>query len=650
MPVNGKEIVSNIGKISVFKWTNFEQSLEFRYRNDEQTSGLGLLQQRSFFEQEYSLKSQAYIYHPNFLKMDLGFAPIFRQTDLAISTDEVSNNTNDYNFYTRLKFLEKKPYPITLFYEKTHPFVQLSLTDRFEQETENYGFEFNVRQPVLPFRMAVGSTHTSSKGEGFDIRIDDTIEQQYIRADFSTGTDGTARLKLTSTDKISSSGLVPQPVNTIKIKTDLLNFDSRNLYGENNQIHFTNRLTQTKREDVRPLERLIYSPRIVWNHSDTLGSYYQFEYSDTDQDIVKSTQKIIQSGLHYEPNKKTRWDIGFNINNNDKTGFEQKSSGLTAMVLHKIDTALGKLSFNGRWGFNSFQRNVVSTIPVADLVISLENDLAQFLPNANIFTTSIRVFRLVSGNEVELIVGVDTTCGTGIDILVTTIDARTQIENCNGATDGVISVNIDYTYDLGGSVAYDTLSQNYGIDLTINEYTNLFLRYADTGLEVKSGESTLSLDEKTIWEMGWRLDYPVTELFKLGSELTYEDEEGTLLSFNRQSLDLYAVYNTRTSQLQFRIRNITIDYLNSQQDVDLTGYTLSLKMKPWKRFMLYADYNTQQDKGRAVEQKNKSLSVKLKWQRGKFSVQGEANIVEDTYNAVTRDRLSIRISMRRDFK
>jgi len=650
MPTNAREIVSNTSKISAFKWTDFEQSIELRYRDDEQTSGLGLLQQRSLFEQEYSLNGKAYIYHPNFLKLDLGLAPIFRQVDFATTSGENSSSTNDYNLYARFKFLEKKPYPITLFYENSHPFVQLSLTDRFEQETEKYGFDINVRKPALPFNVGVGSMQSTNKGEGFDVKIDDEIKQHFIRTDFSTGGDGTARLQLTTTDKISSSGFVSQPVNTIEVKTDSLNFDSRNLYGENSEIQFTNRLTQTKREDVRPLEQLLYTPRLTWNHSDTLRSYYQLDYSDSDQDVVFSKTLGIQSGLHYKSDKNTEWDFGFNIKNNDNTGFEQKSNGLNGRVLYSIDTSVGKLSLNGNWNLNSFDRDVVSTVPVADLELSLDNNLAQFLPHNNILASSIRVFRLISGNEVELIVGVDTACGTGIDILITTIDARIQIENCNGATDGIISVNIDYTYDPGGSAEYDNLSQNYNVNLEINEYNNLYLRYSDIAVDIKSGDPVISLDERSTMEMGWRLNFPVTKSLNLGGELIYEDEKGTLLSFNRETLNLYARYNTRESQLQFSIRNNVIDYLNSQQDVDLTLYTLSLKMRPWKRFIFYADYNTQKDQGRSVEQKSQSLSLKLKWQRGKFSVLGEANMVEDTYNTITRDRSSIRISMKRDFK
>ncbi|HFB64470.1 MAG TPA: hypothetical protein ENJ60_02925, partial [Aeromonadales bacterium] len=63
-------------KVSAFQLTELDSYLALRYLLDEQvisTGGVDTLQdRRPTFQEEYAIATQSYIYHPNFLNMDIG--------------------------------------------------------------------------------------------------------------------------------------------------------------------------------------------------------------------------------------------------------------------------------------------------------------------------------------------------------------------------------------------------------------------------------------------------------------------------------------------------------------------------------------------------------------------------------------------------
>ena len=131
--------IGDAAELTPFRLTGIEGYVELRFREDEQdiSSGGGSSSRevRTSIEEEVFLLTHSYFYHPNFLQMDFGIGPVFVQNKLESSAGSAEDDDALYNLTAKLRFLETKPYPFTLFYDRQNPSVSLSLTDRFQQES-----------------------------------------------------------------------------------------------------------------------------------------------------------------------------------------------------------------------------------------------------------------------------------------------------------------------------------------------------------------------------------------------------------------------------------------------------------------------------------------------------------------------------------
>ena len=639
-------------EIAVIKFTDVEGHVELRYREDEQTTGQGgssSTEKRTTAEEEIFLLTHGYIYHPKFLNMDLGFGPLFTQSNLESSSGSVSNDSSEYNFLARLRFLEEKPYPLTLFYERDHPSVSLTLTDRFQQKSEKYGFNFQLKQPVLPFKLSIGASQHKTEGEGFDIRIDDTTEQKFVRADIPMGKDGYGQLVYNLTDVTSRSGFQSQSITSTQIKTETTSFNSRVFFGENNQINFRNDLSYVEQSNIRPFKEFRYTPELRWTHSEDLESFYRLGYLNSDQVTVETTNYNASTGFRLKLSDKTNVNADVHGEDNETTGIQSNSYGVAGTITHKKNFSFGSLSLSGGWNYDEFDRQTTMDVSVTNLQVNFIGTTAQFLSHDNIILNTIEVFRVLNGAEIALTVGIDTTCIASIDILVRSVGSRTQVENCNGATDGDIITRIDYDYDPGGTVAYSRQVQSYQANLNLYQYSNLYVHWRESKSDIKSGTPTFPLDETTNTQVGANIDYPLNETVILGGEVVYEDENGTQISYLRKTLDSYMQARLFSGTVRFSNRRVAIDYNNTTEDVELIRQSVQFSFRPWNLFSFTADISDEEDTGGSITRRTKIRSMNADWRIRKLIMRGELRMIEEKYGTSNRDRSLIRVSVRRNF-
>jgi len=638
-------------EIALIKFTDVEGHVELRYREDEQTTGQGgssSTETRTTAEEEIFLLTHGYIYHPKFLNMDFGFGPLFTQSDLESSAGSASNNSSEYNLLARLRFLEEKPYPLTLFYERDHPSVSLTLTDRFQQKAEKYGFNFQLKQPLLPFKLSIGASQHKTEGEGFDIRIADTTEQKFVRADIPMGKDGYGQLIYNVTDVVSRSGFQSQPITSTQIKTEATSFNSRVFLGENNQFNFRNFLSYTEQSNIRPFKEFRYTPELRWTHSEDLESFYRLGYLNSDQVAVETTNYNASTGFRLKVSDKTNLNADVHGEDNKTTGLQSNSYGAAGTVSHKRNLSFGSLSLSGGWNYDEFDRQTTMSVPV-DLQINFIGTTAQFLAHDNIIVSSIRVFRILNGAEIALTVGIETGCIASIDILVRSVGSRTQVENCNGATDGDITTRMVYSYDPGGTVAYSRQVQSYQANLNLYQYSNLYVHWRESKSDIKSGTPTFPLGESTNTQVGANIDYPVNETVILGGEVVYEDENGTQISYFREALDSYMQFRFFSGTVRFSDRRVAIDYDNTTEDVELIRQSVQFSFRPWNRFSFTAEISDEEDSGGSITRRTKISSMNADWRIRKLIMRGELRMIEEQYGTSNRDRSLIRVSVRRNF-
>jgi hypothetical protein len=639
--------------VTPFRLTGIEGHVELRYREDEQVNGVGGVtsrENRRSNEQEIFLLTHSYVYHPNFLKMDLGIGPVFSQYNLDTSLGSVSDETTEYNLLARLHFLDEKPYPLLLYYERDNPTVALTVTDRFQQKSERYGFDFKLREPVLPFTLSLGASRHSTDGQGFDLRIKDEIDQATIRAQMSFDRDGYGQFVYNTTDARSETGFLTSPVVTTNTRTDNYTFDSRLYYGDHNQIQLSNYLTYTEQSGVRPLKQWRYTPELRWSHSNDLESFYRLNYSSSDQVTVSSRDIGASGGFRYKKSDNTNITGEVHTNETNGTGLDLTNYGASGSVAYKKEYSFGVLNLSAGLTADYYDRNATTMVPVVDLLLDLIGTAPQFLPHNNIDRATIRVFRVFSGgSQTELTVGVDTVCDGTIDILVTSIDARTTIENCNGAIDGNIQVSVSYNYDPGGTVTFTNFAQAYQANLQIYQNYNLYMRYHDNNPNVIAGTPSQQLSESRNTQVGARVDYPLYKSLRVGGEVKYEKEDGNIYSFTEDSAELHAQFGVFNGLVYASTRRVNTDYAGAIDDIEFTRNSLQFRARPWNRVGINANISDEEELRGTTLRKTRMELLSIEWRLRRLIMQAEARHVRNTFGTSERERSLIKLTIRRDF-
>ena len=637
-------------EVAIFRFTDFEGHVALNYRGDKQIISSGAsssTEKRTSFEEEVFLLGHAYMYHPKFLNMDLGIGPVFVQSDYETDAGSSSIDTSEFNLLARLRFLEDKPYPLYLYYEKDYPTVELTLTDTFRQQNEKYGFDFQLKQPLLPFQVSVGASQLKTKGEGFIYRNDDIIDERIVRLDIPTGVDGYTRITYNENDLVSNYSYQQQPVQTTKINTDTTTLDSRIYLGDKNEFQLSNLLSHVKQEFARSYEEIRYDPELRWTHSKDLESYYRLHYLNNDQVTVETTNYGAETGFRYTVSDMTNVDAEIHAVSEETTGLTQENYGISGHATHNRLYSFGELNLSGGWSYNLYDRVAPSSVPITNLELDMVGTIPQFLPQNNIILSTIVATRVADNT---ILTNVGSVCGADPNSFIAiTIDARTQVQLCNVPAGDIIRVSFDYEYDPGGTVAYSSLIQTYQANLRLYEYSNFYVKFQDRSSDVISGTPTVPLDESRNTQFGARFDYPIYESLSLGGELVYEEENGTTFSFKRDSIDAYVEFGVFNGTARVSSRRVTVDYLNSDEDIDLTRYALRFRIRPWNRFSLTADISDQEDTGGSTYQHIWIESLVLEWRVRKLILLGEARRTEEEYGATNRDRSIVKISLRREF-
>jgi len=640
--------------ISAFKLTGVEGYAGLRFNVDEQNTGevnqVPFRETRTAMKEEVFVLTHSYIYHPNFLKMDLGVGPLFVQDELDNSLGRVTDKNTFYNVLADLYFLEGKPYPVRLYYHRDHPSISLSLTDRFEQQNTDYGFTLQLLRPLSPVNFTMEANRNETKGQGFNLIINDVVDQAKFRAYLPIDQAGYAQLLHSSTRSESNTHYIGQPQQLSKVQIDATTLDSRILWGDRGEFQLSNYLSYTDRSELRPLKELRYTPSLTWRHSEQFRSFYNFSYLDSKQEEVSTRNVTAKAGAVRKWGE--TFDLGADarVENNKTTGLQLNNYGanLTATYSPKID--IGQLSFSASMGYDYNDRKAASSVPVRNLRLVMMGTTPVMLPQDYIFRTTIRVWEIfTAGGETELTVGVGAVCSAGVDILATAIDAKTQLTNCNGIAGQQIQVRVDYDYDPGGTVAYSNFSQNYRAALNFLDYYNVYIGYRDNQIEVINGVPTLALEEIQNTSYGANAKYPWRDTIMLELDVKYTNQNGTITSYDHQSYNASVQFAFFSGTLRFAEQRTITDYVNSTEGVDLTRHSVQMRFRPIYRMNFQFEVSDEKDVGSSLQRRTRNYSLNAEWRIRQLFLGAEVRLVEELQGTNERDRYMLRMIARREF-
>ncbi len=641
-------------EIAAFRLTGAEGYVELRYRNNDQTTEVGDVttsrESRIVTEQEIYVLTHSYIYHPSFLKVDLGLGPFFQQKKVDYGAGLIEEDESPWNMDARLHFLEEKPYPLNLYYIQNNSVTGESL-QRFESKYTKQGVNFSLLKPVTPIPLHIEGFQARTKGGGFDYIINDATDVFTFRSTIPSGDHGNHQLDYTTREVISESGRTSLPIQKTALTADSARLDSRLFFGAQRQIQLINNIAYLDQKSTRSEEQLRITPNVTWQHSDKWRSQYSFNYLDDKQDQVTTQNRSGQGGFNY----KMRQDLEFNadLHGNDTkiTGSRLTSYGTAAAVNYSHTLPFGRVNLLAAARYDVNDRVVSEFVPVRGESHILIGTIPDQLARDNIVLTSIRVFEVLpGGTEQEQVVGIGSVCNPALfDILVTAIGAKTQITNCNGIAGVSVPFRVDYVFDPGGTVAYSTLTQNYQANLDLFQYYKFYAQFADSSNTIRSGAPTTPLDAYRNTLVGAQADYPLYDIVTLGADVRYEDQRGTRISYDRYTADIYTQFQIWSSSLKLSRYRVLQDYIGEIEDIDLVRHRLQFRTRIWDGFIISFELMDEEDTGGVAPRRSRFQNLIGEWRMRKLTLKGEAKFTQDRTGLSGQDHARVLISLRRDF-
>lgn len=641
--------------ITPFKLIGVEGALSARYNLDdyEQTSGDGdkTYQTRNTFEEEISILTQSYAYHPDFLNMDLGGGLLFVQQDF--DSDQGNNSTREplYNLTAHLRFLEKKPYPFRMFYDRSNPSVSTSLAGSFLVKNTRYGMNAALLEPFSPVTLNLEAFRFESDGSGFGTIIDQTTDQAAIRASKSYAGGDNVRLSYVWTEADSQSGSPGLPIQKTLTTTKTTDASAVNVFGSDDRVRLTQLFTytnQTLAPQLAPsseLDDLRYSYDMRWTHTEKTQSFYQYRLQKSDRSEVNSTNRNARVGASYEQAQGWHGDMDIHAEKEDQdtTNFDRKVYGTRGAIGYDRAIRHGSMQLGASMRLDQTDQSTggSDTLQVFDESVTLTGTTPVALQNDFVIISSIVVTN--QANTQRFI--------EGLDYDVRVIGATTEIQRLIGGNifDGQ-TVLVDYQYQSGGDVKFNSFNQNYFSNFKMFRFYDIFARYRQLNQSVKSGQPTTPLNDIDNLLVGARVEYPLLSGWLLGLEANYENQDEDISPFTRQLYKAHVeIALPRTTRLRVMGRREFVDNENSPEDVDLSQVIAQLTSRPWLRTAVNAEADYEKDTGGTQIRRRQALAVGLVWvyRQLQFTVRGEH--INDKQGQVTRKNNIVRSQLIRRF-
>lgn len=638
-------------EITPFRLTGVEGHAQVHYLYDgrtlKQENAPTTFQRLPTLQEEIYVLTHSYVYHPKLLNMQIGGGPLFVQQRFESDQGEARTRESLYNFNSRFNFLQSKAYPFSLFYDRGNPTVSTGLAGRFLTENTRYGLNATLREPLSPVLFNLEAFHQESRGEGFDTVVDDNIDQAMLRAFKSYGRADTIQFSHRWHRQASAGGSPNLPIQETLTHTQSSDLNTRNHFGKNMQLRFTQTLTyvdqQTEQNATTHLREFRYLPNLNWQHTKNIRSFYRYNFLRSRRDEIETRNQSLILGAGRQRTEGLTTSADLHARDEQTTGFEKQVLGATGTLGYQRPIPMGRFRFglSLRYDRND-QISTENQVPVFDEPVTLNGTTQTALQQSFIVTST-----LVLTNQSKTQTYVENT-----DYRVIVIGETTYLQRLIGGniTDGQ-TVLANYAYLTGGSLVYDSFNQAYNFGLGLFRYVDVYLRYRDLSYELREGLPTVPLNAVQNIATGVQVDYPVAAGWTIGGRADYEDQDEDISPYVRNFYESYVQTSLpRATQLRLAARRDLRDNALSDEDVDLIGYRLRLGSRPWFRTTLTLDADYEKDIGGSLDRRRRSQSAGMEWRyRQLFFTLRARHISEDIGN-VRQEQYMTDALLRRNFR
>ena len=624
-------------ELATFRISGIEGELGLRYFSDDFASRAGShrsSRKGTTFEEELEILVHSYFYHPNLVRFDFGGGPIFIQNEYDDSGSlSQSSDSQYFNFRARASVLEKKLYPLTLYYQRGYGTSTPAAQDRTLLERTSYGLNFSLRRPLLPVLVNFHLGTTESKASNVRRADDSKMDLASVKIEGDLGANGTGSMGFHQSRERSRNDALGLPPRATKRIIDNFDIQTRHMFKEE-RVLFSNRFYYKKQDRSPSLDEIRYNPILDWMHSDDLRSYYRYSYIDRELEQIKSTTHSVDVGVAYFMlDQHLEMTVDAKGETYDSFRLQQDFYSGRLGLIYLQEFGLFDVRYTASWGADYtdrkaslnekqvfFEHHILNDLTPVDL--SFRNVVAGSITVENAAST----LTFVEGADYRLIVFGDTT----------------QIQRLPAGN--IVSgeeVRVSYSYDTGGTAAFSGVSQLYRVDFFKGRYFNIFGQLQRLDRSLESGAPTLPLNQQMETRYGFRLDIPLGGEWVVGGLGEVQDYESESSSYQARRAGAYLqVAAPVNGRLRFFSDREWVDREDSPEDVDLIRHGIRYSANPGRRTTMSADIVDEEDVGGTRDRSRTSASARIDWGIRQLLVSAEVrysdNILGDYEGERTR--------------
>ena len=635
--------------IATFKLTDINSDFSIRYLLDERSDeglGGGPFTSSELWKEELLIRTRSYVYHPALLEMEISGGPTLVQYGYESDQGDNSGRETLFNYDAWLNFLERKAYPFSVFVRRDHPEITTGLLGRFLARTDEYGMRGVVRPTLVPMMFFWDASHLESEGSGFGATVDDVVDRASLRTSLPYKDVNNLRLDVNWNERESRSGSPGLPIQESMIETLTTQLSGGNVFGDERAVRLNQHLyllqQETRTANTTEVDNLTYNGNLRWQNSDRVNTYGNYRYNDQERTGSWSRSQDISAGASFKAQSGFTVNGNGNFSSNESPGFSRDRTGAVVLANYNLPLAFGSFGLSGTVGLDrTDQESTSDTSAVFDESIVL----------VGIVPVALNEDFIVAGTVIVTNIALTQTFIEDIDYRLVTIGSTTTIERIvtGNIVDGE-EVLVSYDYLTGGTVEYDT--RRYGISANLNLFThaNLFVRFDDTENDIISGIATTPLNDRTLVEIGGRVDYPLAGGWLLGGDYRYTEQDENISPFDRTSYDVYVqTASYGNTSVRFGVHRETTDYERSREDVDLARYLLTITSRlPGGIHLTYRGVHGEDDGGSIFrEDLRHSLQLDWRYRSVLFSLRADQSDIEQ--GATRRENTRVTGEFRRRF-
>lgn len=633
---------------AVFRITDSTGSVSLRYNEDRSSIGSPLTatagsQQESRTSAAANISSRSYFYHPNFVTLDSMFGVTGQLSRFDWNVETQSSRTQAhhalFDLSLRATFLADKPFTGSFYVEHLNPTVSIGPALVMLQQTTRRGAQALLRAPATPVPLTFEFDRSTSFGQGGGRIVDDQIDRASVGADWQHGRMGNTQLRLDGMRTDSSSGSAGLPISRAGIDTVAAGLDTRLQFGEGDR-HRVSQLINASAQQYR-LGAETPANRHEWRwhadlrsrHSPSFQTFTTGNAMRSDQGTVHTRTGTAAAGLTWLPMADLTTTLDGRTESAAYGDLTSSANAAGASVVYQWQVSGGRAQVG--YAARHEARAQESSSPATSVIgerHALTGTAQVALERQNVVPGSVRVF-----NESRTQAFVE-----GRDYELSLLGAQTRLVRIvtGDITDGQV-VLADYTFETGGTYATRQTDQALDLSWTWGNRFSAYMRLVESAPRLSSGLPLLGLNPAHGRTFGVRADAPIGVLGSAGGSVEHERRREAILPFTRSSMDLFVQREDALvgqGTVRIGVRRNRVDYDQSVQDLDLTGWDLRYRLLTADGVDLQADWSTERDVGAPIQRTRRFGTVQARWRYRQLQMTGSLTHVQEVQDGLRSTR------------